>query len=187
MQVHRYNLYEQKPTENEPYEEEASYKPHLALLQVSRQTHQETVKLPVSRHTFFIVRQPDRTRFFQCLTEVQKAAIESIKLEFVWYDPEQDDFKLWFWIVDVWYSFDGTTFRFLQCLTGLRTVHINIVFQWSQPASSENYAQAEEIVYDLASQLKAQLAEGVTVQIHHLLIPERDGSRAQDEFDFDDL
>lgn len=63
LQVHRYHLYEQKPTENEPYEEEASNKPHLALLQVSRQTHQETVKLPVSRH-IFIVRQLDRTRFF---------------------------------------------------------------------------------------------------------------------------
>jgi hypothetical protein len=142
----------------------------LDLLQVSRQVYAETAALPVRRNTYFFVQQPNDTRFFNGLSTVHKAAITSVKLEFVRYDLE----KLWLWDIDVWSGFNSPEFAFLESLPGLRIVHVNVVTIWDYPLSLEDELRAEEIVTELQHDLRANLGEGIDVQMHYLSSAERD-------------
>jgi protein-tyrosine phosphatase len=82
----------------------------------------------------------------------------------------------------VWNSSSSHSLELLHSLTGLRTIQINIVSTWNHLESAENSAYTEEIIESLASNLRARVVEHANVQIHCILGVERDGQRAQGEY-----
>jgi len=159
------------------------YTSGVALLRVCRQIHSETWSLPLSRHTFFIVRHPDEARFFNTISDAQKAAITSIKLEFVCYhDPDWPDFdKLWFWDLDVHDNFHTHHFDILDTLTGLKTVHLNVSIQWLDGlVLAEHFQQAEAMVETLEHDLQRRVGDNVVIVVHRPLWAERNYDCAQD-------
>ncbi|KAF1360514.1 hypothetical protein EJ07DRAFT_154958 [Lizonia empirigonia] len=87
------------------FEDDIPYKPDLALLHASRQVYFETSTLPFLGNTYFV------------LSAMQKAAITSLKLEFVLDDLALDYSSMWSCYDDVWFGFSSFEHDFLDTLT----------------------------------------------------------------------
>lgn len=157
------------------FEDDKPYKPDLTLLHSSRQVYFETSTLPFLGNTYFVVRQPEETMFFTQLSAMQKAAITSLKLEFVLDDLAPDYFSMWRCYGDVWFGFSSVEYDFLDTLTGLRTIHLNLVHVGDNPASLDDSTSTEGSSAEFQRDLSIHVGESVDIQVHYLRVAERDG------------
>jgi hypothetical protein len=146
---------------------EMRYTPAVTSLRVCRQIHSEAWSLPLTYHTFFIVRHPNETAFVKTASDAQKAAIRSVKLECVWYhDTETKLSQLWFWDTAWHDSFDDQAFDVLDSLTELETIHLDVVVVYMYRVSTKPFEPIADMIQGLAGDLQRRVGKEVHIAVH---------------------
>jgi hypothetical protein len=87
-------------------------------------------------------------------------------------------YTLWYRSIDKYDSFACQQFEILKSLTGLRTVHVNIVSVWDNPVSKQVYEDAGAIIEGLVEGLQSHIGNGVKILVHH-----NDSAESEERYD----